>query len=376
MLSKAKSKEDAQDLLRCAPKYWKGDSDRRPTIIELAMNGGRTKFLGHPYCNNALMGTFAGEDDEGTSVSPKVKHYLEQAAFTAYLRLVCIVLSERNDMPDSPPTLNQLFMFFMFFMVMTLIFSEYMEFVNEGCTLWQHIGGGTHNFWNFLDFFYLSVNMLSFILRATAYFGFATSLLPRAVCHGYAWNIAALNVVPSFLRYGGFLTMNHDISQLIELVKQIMYDNRFINFLAILVFVLISFAITTSTMTSMNTDEGLTLKSFFEQVEILFWALTGDTEKMESAFSFIGMANWAFLLVVQIILLNGFLLALLNDQYASTNEWAVEMQILHTVKLIWEYQNKLVLPPVRGLLHGLSSNEMALITSNCDAVRSLSTKWP
>ena len=70
--------------------------------------------------------------------------------------------------------------------------------------------------------------------------------------------------------------MNHDISQLIELVKQIMYDNRFINFLAILVFVLISFAITTSTMTSMNTDEGLTVKSFFEQVEILFWALVWD----------------------------------------------------------------------------------------------------
>ena len=70
---------------------------------------------------------------------------------------------------------------------------------------------------------------------------------------------------------------------------------------------------------------------------------------MQSASSFIGLANWAFLLVVQIILLNVFLLALLNDQYASTNERAVEMQILHTVKLIWEYQNKPVLPPVREL---------------------------
>ena len=38
------------------------------------------------------------------------------------------------------------------------------------------------------------------------------------------------------------------------------------------------------------------------QVVILFWALAGDTDKMESSFfSVAGLMNWLFLLVVQVI---------------------------------------------------------------------------
>ena len=52
-----------------------------------------------------------------------------------------------------------------------------------------------------------------------------------------------------------------------------------------------------------------------------------------------------FLFTVQVILLNGFLLALLNDVYSTTNDKAVEMQIMDKVKLIRDYQNKPILPP-------------------------------